>query len=157
MTGEGAGASVETVFWEPHASPWSVWPLIATYPLLILALYWRSRPLLATILCSVVVNLRVVSPPEDDSAWATRVVLGEQLWLERGLSSQRSAFGITTIGALVHLYTFRAALNRHPGRTVAGTIVSMLLMFVLFDRMAGLYEEHANEGADENHTAEQSR
>lgn len=140
--GDSADTFVETVFWKPHASPQSVWGLIATYPLLILAVYRRSGPLLATILCSVVLNLQVASPPADDSAWATRVVLGEQVWLERGLASQRSALGITSIGAVAQLYTLRAAVNRRPVRTVAGTVASIALMFVFFDQMVRLYDEH---------------
>lgn len=143
MTVDGTDDLIEDVFWKPHASPRSVWGFVATYPFLILAIYRRSRSLMATILCSVVVNLGVASPPEDDSAWATRVVLGEQVWLERGISSEPSSLGIVSIGALVQLYTFRAAVKRQPVRTAVGTVASMLLMFVFFDRMVRLYDERA--------------
>jgi hypothetical protein len=145
VTGDDADGFVEKVFWKPHASPGSVWGLVATYPLLILAIYRRNGSLLATVLCSVVVNLLVASPPEDDAAWATRVVLGERVWLERGLSSQPSALGVVSVGAVIHLYTLRAAVNRRAGRAAAGTVASMLLMLVFFDRMARLYDEHGAE------------
>jgi hypothetical protein len=141
VTGD-AGGVIETAFWRPHASPWSVWGLIATYPLLVLAVYRRNWPLLAAIPCSVVLNLRMASPPEDDTAWATRVVLGERVWLERGLASRPGDLGVVGVGAAVQLYTLRAALSRRPGRTAVGAAASMLLMFLFFDRMARLYDEH---------------
>lgn len=46
------------------------------------------------------------------------------------------------VGAAVQLYTLRAALSRRPGRTAVGAAASMLLMFLFFDRMARLYDEH---------------
>jgi hypothetical protein len=155
VTGEGPGAGgiVETAFWEPHASPESVWGLVATYPLVILAVYRRSGPLLAAVGCSVVANLRVASPPDDDAAWATRVVLGERVWLERGVLSHRGALGVAGVGAAVNLYTLRAALARRPGRTAVGTVASMLLMLVFFDRMVRLYEAYGDGEANRESAA----
>jgi hypothetical protein len=137
-----AGSFVDDVFWKRHANPRSVWAFIATYPVLVLAVYFRSRPLLAAMFLSILANLTLVSPPETDDAWATRVVLGEQVWLERGLLSQKTTFGLTAIGAMVNLYTLRAAVHRRPGQTVVGTVASMLLMFLFFHRMVSLYETY---------------
>ena len=131
-------------FWEPHSSPRSVWPLVAAYPVLILAVYRRSRLLLVGTLLSVATNLLLVSPPETDDAWATRVVLGERVWLERGLASSPHDLGLTAVGGVVHLWTFRAAVRRQPVHTAVGTVVSMALMFLFFDRMARLYGAHAS-------------
>lgn len=142
--GDGLGGFVETAFWEPHASPASVWGLIATYPLVVLAVYRRSWPLFVATICSVVLNLRIPSPPEDDTAWATRVVLGERIWLERGLTSSPRDLGLIGVGAAVHLCAVRAAARRQPARTVVGTAASMALMFLFFGRMVRLYEEHAS-------------
>jgi hypothetical protein len=146
--GDGLGEVVETAFWDPHASPASVWGLIATYPLVVVAVYRRSWPLFVATLCSVVVNLRIPSPPEDDTAWATRVVLGERVWLDRGLSSQPTALAVTGVGAAVQLYTLRAALARRPGRTVLGTVASVLSMFVFFEQMVRLYERRGTASPD---------
>jgi hypothetical protein len=154
VTGDDVGAFIDEVFWTPHASPGSVWGLVATYPLLILAVYRRSGPLLATVVCSVVLNLRIASPPDDDAAWATRVVFGERRWLDRGLSSQPDALGLVGVGAAVQLYTLRAAATRRPGRTVAGTAVSMLLMLAFFDRMARLYDDHGTADSGQQPAAE---
>lgn len=133
-------ALAQRMFWSRHASPWSVWLFVMAYPVLILAVYRRDRSLLAGTLLSVVANIVLVSPPQTDEAWATRVVLGEQVWIEHGILSEKNALLVTTAGAMVHLYTLRSALNRRPVRTAVGTVVSLGLMFLFFDRMVRLYD-----------------
>ncbi|WP_254864155.1 DUF6653 family protein [Halovivax gelatinilyticus] len=131
--------SMDRFFWSRHANPASVWTFVAAYPTLVLAIYRRDRPLLAGILLFVVINPLVSSPPKRDDAWATRVVLGERVWLEQGiLSSKETLF--TAACAPVFLYTIRSASRRDPVRTVGGTVASMVLMFVFFGRMVSLYE-----------------
>ncbi|WP_411968499.1 DUF6653 family protein [Haloferax sp. YSSS75] len=142
--GGTVGDVVDEVFWAPHANPRSVWGFIATYPIFIAAVYRRSVPLLAVTLLSIGANLVGVSPPETDEAWGTRVVLGEQVWLERGVLSETGTFGLTALGGLVNLYTLRAAVNQDFGRTVAGTIASVVFMFVFFDRMVTLYDREGS-------------
>ena len=150
--GDGLRFRANEVFWEPHSSPRSVWPLVTAYPVLILAVYRRSRLLLVGTLLSVAANLLVVSPPETDDAWATRVVLGERVWLERGLASSPRELGLTAVGAVVNLYTLRAAVRRRPVRTGLGVVASMALTFLFFDRMVRLYEEHADVRAESGST-----
>ncbi|WP_276261402.1 DUF6653 family protein [Haloglomus litoreum] len=102
---EGAGTLAETLFWRRHASPASVLGLGVTYPALVLALYRRSPRLLGLVLVSVVGSLRLPAPPDTDTSWATQVVLGEQVWLERGLRSDPAALGLTGVDAVVQLLT----------------------------------------------------
>ncbi|WP_416839629.1 DUF6653 family protein [Haloferax sp. DFSO52] len=137
---ETVGELVDDVFWRPHANPRSVWAFVATYPILIAAIYRRSTPLAAATALSIVLNLVSVTPPESDDAWATRVVLGEQVWLDRGVFSEKGTLGLTAVGGLVNLYTIRAAVNQHRVRTIVGMILSMAFMFVFFDRMVELYD-----------------
>ncbi|KAB1196349.1 MULTISPECIES: DUF6653 family protein [Haloferax] len=138
------GELVESVFWSPHANPRSVWAFVATYPILIAAIYRRSKPLAVATLLSIVLNLVGVSPPESDDAWATRVVLGEQVWFDRGVLSEKGTFGLTAVGGVVNLYTIRAAVKRQRVRTVVGMGVSMAFMFVFFDRMVELYDTYGS-------------
>lgn len=146
--GETVSGVVDEVFWAPHANPQSVWGFVATYPVFIAAIYRRSPPLLAVTLLSIGANLVGVSSPETDDAWGTRVVLGEQVWLERGVLSETGAFGLTAVGAVVNLYTLCAAVNQEFGRTVAGTIASVAFMFLFFDRMVELYESDGSGESD---------
>ena len=136
--------------WNRHESPASVWWFVLLYPVFILAIYQRSRPLSMSLLLSLAVNLFVVSPPETDDAWATRVVRGERVWLEEGLRSSRNNLLVTLVGGIINLYTLCAALYRNPVRTMVGSLGSMVFMLLFFDRMAELYEttraaEHESE------------
>jgi hypothetical protein len=131
-------------FWSRHANPRSVWTLIAAYPALILGIYWRHRPLLAGTLLFVAINPLVFEPPDNDEAWATRVVLGEQVWFDRGLLSSPKDVVFVAFAAPIYPYTLRVALERRPIETVLSTAVSVLSMFVFFDRMARLYGSRPN-------------
>jgi len=136
----------ERLFWDRHASPRSVWLLVATYPLVVLAVYRRSRGLAAAVVVAVLVSLRV-SPPATDEAWATRVVRGEQVWLDRGLRSEPGTLALLALGALVQFATFGAATRRCERSTAVGTVVSMGVMGLFFDRMARLYGGRVREGS----------
>ncbi|WP_277553034.1 DUF6653 family protein [Halobaculum limi] len=126
--------------WNRHESPVSVWWLVLLYPVFVLTVYRRSRPLAGVLVVSLAANLLVVSPPETDDAWATRVVRGERAWLERGLRSSKVDLLGIGVGGMVNVYTLRAAYDRRPAETVVGTVASMLLMCLFFQRMADRYE-----------------
>ncbi|WP_440765419.1 DUF6653 family protein [Natronorubrum sp. DTA7] len=132
------------LFWSGHANPGSVWTFVGAYLLLVLSLYRRNRPLLIGTLLFVAVNPLAFPSPETDDAWATRVVLGEQVWIERGLrpSSHRR---FTLVCVPVFLFTLRSAAKRHPLRTGLGAIASVVVMLLFFDRMARLYETTLSE------------
>lgn len=132
-----SGLDVESL-WNRHESPVSVWGLVLTYPVFVAAVYRRSRRLGGVLVLSLAANLFVVSPPETDDAWATRVVRGERAWLDRGATASDSL--LVGVGGLVNLYTLRAAVHRRPVRTTAGVLASMTLTFLFFHRMAAVYE-----------------
>lgn len=127
--------------WSRHANPWSVWTLVVAYPTLMLAVYRRRWSLLLGTLSFVAVNPLVFSEPDDDSAWATRVVLGEKVWLEEGILSSPLDALFVALTAPIHLWTIRSAVNQRPVRTTIGTALSLLSMLLFFGRMVALYEE----------------
>jgi len=116
---------------------------VAAFPVLTLAIYRRSRLLRAGTLLSVVVNLLVVTPPVDDDPWATRVVRGEQVSLERRLLSSRADLLFTAAAGLVNVFALLAAVGRRPVVTAVGTLASLVLTFVFFTRMGKLFERAA--------------
>lgn len=113
--------------------------LVATYPALIVALYRRSWRQLVLTLLLVPLGVLPFRPARDDRAWATRVVLGEQVWMrERTLASREM---LLTVGSVpVHLFTFASALRQHRVRTLLGVGASMALMLAFFELMANVYE-----------------
>lgn len=136
---------MDRLFWSRHANPWSVWTLVAAYPTLILAVYRRNRPLLVGTLLFVGMNPLVFAPPETDEAWATRVVLGEQVWIEQGIGSSTHTL-FTAAAAPVYLFTVRSAVKRQPLSTTLGIVASMGLMFLFFRRMVALYDDQRGPG-----------
>ncbi|WP_306061703.1 DUF6653 family protein [Natronococcus wangiae] len=140
FTRAGAGDRlVDRYFWSGHANPWSVWAFVAAYLTLVLAIYRRNRTLLTEVLPLVAINPLVAPEPADDSAWATRVVFGERIWLEQGtLRSTNTLF--TAASAPVFLFMLKSAVERRSLRTGVGTVASIVLMLAFFRRMARLYE-----------------
>ncbi|WP_158056613.1 DUF6653 family protein [Halorussus halophilus] len=136
----GEDSLSDRLFWSSHANPWSVWTLVVAYPTLVIALYRRQRSLLFGTLAFVALNPLVFGEPADDSAWATRVVLGEKVWLDAGIRSSPLDALFVALTAPVHLGTIRSAIRRRPVRTTVGTVVSLLCMLLFFHRMVELYE-----------------
>ena len=139
-----AGGLADRLFWSRHANPASVWSLVLAYPTLVLAIYRRDRPLLAGTLLFVLANPLLFSPPDDDDAWATRVVLGERVWLEEGVWPSRDLVFVA-LAAPVYLFTLRSAVGRRPTRTAVGTLLSIAVMLAFFERMARRYESSASQ------------
>jgi hypothetical protein len=65
--------------WKRHSNPWSVWTRILSYPLAYVPLWNRSWKQGAVVGAWFTANPVIFPPPHDDSSWATRCVLGEQL------------------------------------------------------------------------------
>ncbi|WP_135854762.1 DUF6653 family protein [Halorussus salinus] len=129
----------ERYFWSGHANSRSVWTAVAAFPTLVAALYRRDGSLFAATLL-VVVGVTLSSPsPEDDEAWATRVVLGERAWLDEESPFSREGLFVA-LSAPVVLFTIRAAVRRRLVGTVIGTVVSMVLMLVFFRQMVAVYK-----------------
>lgn len=75
--------------WLRHSNPWSGWSRITVLPLLCLAIWSRDWlgwhtiwPVLAVLIWTWV-NPRLFGPPKTQSAWMTKGVLGERIWLAR--------------------------------------------------------------------------
>jgi len=89
-------------------------------------------------------NPVVFSEPKDDSAWATRAILGEEMWIaERPLDGAMvvnvaaSAFGI---GGVL------ASLKRRPLPIALCTVSEIALLLIYWQLMTQYYEEHREDG-----------
>jgi len=128
-------------FWTRHANGWSVWLFVGLYPLIILGLYRRDRRLLAGTLATVPISLALTPPPKNDAAWATKVVLGERAWLERGLLASPADLALMVGLAPIILCAIAAAAHRRRIETGLGVLASLLAMLLFFRRMVAVYEE----------------
>ncbi|MFC6953261.1 hypothetical protein [Halorubellus litoreus] len=106
----------------------------------VLAVYRRDRRLLGVVLAFVGAQPLLFDEPDDDAAWATRVVRGERDWLAAGLRDSPGDVALLAVGAPLNLFVLRAALRRQPLRTAVDVACSVALSLAFFDRMADRYE-----------------
>lgn len=132
--------------WKRHANPWSVWtriPIPAAIALAVWSRRWIGRWSLLPIGAVVVwaaVNPRVFPPPRSTDRWATRAVLGEQLWTASRKAGEpvprRVApvvlTGMNTAGMAVMV---RGLVVQDPWMTATGLAVHMAGKNWFLDRM----------------------
>ena len=126
--------------WERHSNPWSVWTRVLTYPLVYLPVWNRSWLQAVSVGAWFLVNPRLFPPPVDGSSWATRSVLGEQLWTRKKHAdlpmAQNVLIGLFFLVALHSAYTHRL------GRLVSFGGLALALKLWFLERMVAYYEEH---------------
>jgi len=91
----------------------------------------------------LLLNPIVFPEPEDDSAWATRAMLGEEMWVSKrpldaamAVNALASAFGIGAVVASIRKWPLPAALC---------TVSEVALLLVYWRLMVEYYEEHRND------------
>ena len=127
--------------WKRHSNPWSVWTRILSYP-------QAYVPCLEPLLEARCGSRRVVHrqsralppPPNDDSSWATRCVLGEQLWTAKRRRDFPMAFNATS--AVFYAGALLAAYKRRLWPLMFFGGISYLLKLWFLDRMTLYYEKH---------------
>jgi len=121
-----------------HSNPWSAWTRWASTPMVLVPVWTRSRRDAALVACWLAVNPVVFPKPAHDRAWATRAMLGEELWIvDRPRDATMILSAVTSavsIGALV------AARRHHLRTTVVATAVQMALVLVYWELMARSYD-----------------
>jgi hypothetical protein len=125
---------------EHHSNPWSAWTRLLSVPLVFVPFWTRSWRHAAFVGAWLLLNPVVFSEPEDDSAWATRAMLGEEMWIaERpfdkamAVNVAASAFGI---GGVL------ASFKRRPLPTALCVVGEIALLLIYWRMMAEYYEEH---------------
>jgi hypothetical protein len=121
-----------------HSHPWSAWTRWASIPLIMLPIWNRSARQGALVGAWFVANAVVFPPPRDDSAYATRVVLGEEMWLEERRVSGALAINGMASGAL--LIAVDGARRHRRGQMTIATIGAMGALLVYWREMVRLYE-----------------
>jgi hypothetical protein len=142
-------SALDRYFWARHANPKSGWSRVASMPLLMACIYRRNWRGLVLTLAFVLFNPVLFSPPEDDSAWMTRVVYGERLWTQQ----ERSRLGypevLNLFNGLAAFYALYAAIKQRPAETALATALSMALKFWFVAEMVHLYEQSVSEAVDD--------
>jgi hypothetical protein len=124
--------ALEETFWKRHSNPKSGWSRVLAMPALLAAVYYRNRRLGVAALLFTLVNPFLFSPPEDDSAWMTRVVLAERWWRKddsKGFFDRSYPNLLNLLNIPVTVFAFLAACRQKPVQTVLAGVAAMALKF----------------------------
>ena len=69
-------------YWERHANPWSGATRIATYPFLLLSIWYHNWYAVAAVIAWVIINPLVFPKPRKFDSWLSKGVMGEKRWTE---------------------------------------------------------------------------
>ena len=99
--------------WERHSNPWSVWTRVLTNLLVYVPVWNRSWRQAIPIAAWFLLNPQLFPPPKDGSSWATRSVLGEQMWTSKLRADLPMSINIfSALFFLVALYSAYARRSR---------------------------------------------
>lgn len=129
--------------WNRHSNPKSGWSRLASYPILVFALYARNWRLFGATAVFVLLNPILFPEPESESdEWMSRVVRAEQAWTDAGKPLVGFDFPqvLNLVQIPVFCYNIYAAYRRYPTRTLLATIATMALKLRF---VAALVEWHA--------------
>jgi uncharacterized protein (DUF2062 family) len=128
-----------------HSNPWSAWTRLFSAPLVFVPIWnrsWRQGAILGVWL---IANPLVFPEPEDNAAWATRAMLGEEMWvaerpLDRALALNAGATALGVGGVW-------GALKRRLLATVACAVGQVALLLAYWREMVVYYQRHHEERA----------
>ena len=146
------GMGMSSDVWERHANPWSVWTRFTCLPLLVLAIWsrvwlgWWSLAPIALACLWIWLNPRVFPPPKSTDNWASKGVMGERVFLNRGnvpvpdhhrrWAIALGALSTTGLPPLVWgLWSLDATM------TLLGLVLLVLPKVWFVDRMVWLFED----------------
>lgn len=121
-----------------HSHPWSAWTRWASTPLVLLPVWNRSARQGVVVAAWLALNPVLFPPPRDDSAFATRAVLGEERWLEERPVSGALAINCLASAALV-IAIDSARRHRRWQMTIA-TIATMSALLWYWREMVRFYD-----------------
>ena len=134
----GTIARMRRKVFERHANPWSAWSRWGTTPLVVVPVWTRKWTHAVPVLAWMIANAVVFPKPEHERAWATRAVLGEEMWI---VERPRDAAMVVNAGGIACLVAaLIAARRRTLAHAVAGTAGSMALIMVYWKQMADYYD-----------------
>jgi hypothetical protein len=127
-----------------HSSPWSAWTRWASTPLVLLPVWNRSARQGVVVATWFALNAVVFPPPRDDSAYATRVVLGEERWLKEGPVS--GALAIEALATAALLVAIDGARRHRRGQMSIATVAAMGALQWYWREMVRFYDSEVAQG-----------
>ena len=123
-----------------HSNPWSAWTRWASAPLMLVPVWRRSWRDAALVGVWMAVNPVVFGKPAHERAWATRAVLGEELWIADRPRDTAMAVDVAATGA--GLVAMVAARQRRAARAAAAMALEMGLLMAYWELMVRYYDRN---------------
>lgn len=121
-----------------HSHPWSAWTRWASTPLVLLPVWNRSPRQGVVVAAWLALNPVLFPPPRDDSAFATRAVLGEERWLEERPVS--GALAINCMASAALLIAIDSARRHRRRQMTIATIATMGALLWYWREMVRFYD-----------------
>ena len=128
-----------------HSNPWSAWSRLFSAPLVFVPIWnrsWREGTILGVWL---IVNPLVFPEPKDDEAWATRAMLGEEMWIAKRPLDRAMALSVGA--AAFNLGGIWGAYKRRLLPTAVCTVGQVALLLAYWRELVVYYERHPDERA----------
>jgi hypothetical protein len=134
----GTIARLRRKFFERHANPLSAWSRWGTTPVVLVPVWTRKWAHAVPVLVWMIANAVVFPKPKHERAWATRAVLGEELWI---VERPRDAAMAVNAGSTAFLAAaLIAARRRRLAPAIAATAAAMALIMVYWKLMVDYYD-----------------
>src|SRR5919199_3120357 len=124
--------------WAKHSNPWSVWTRVLTNPLVYIPVWNRSWRQAVSVGTWFLLNPRLFPPPQNSSSWATRSVLGEQIWTSKARADLPML--INAFSALFFFVALYSAYSRRLWRLVSFGSLALVFKLWFLERMVAYYD-----------------
>ncbi|MQA13743.1 MAG: hypothetical protein GEV09_06085 [Pseudonocardiaceae bacterium] len=131
--------ALKHAMFERHSNPWSAWTRWLSTPLILVPFWTRRWSHAAPVAAWMLVNPIVFRKPASDEAWATRAVLGEEMWI--GQRPRDLAAVVNVAATVCAAGAVFAARRRRLVPAAALTAVQMALVMGYWQLMAEYYDE----------------
>ena len=126
--------------WAKHSNPWSVWTRVLTNPLAYIPVWNRSWRQAVSVGTWFLLNPRLFPPPQNSSSWATRSVLGEQIWTSKARADLPML--INAFSALFFFVALYSAYSRRLWRLVSFGSLALVFKLWFLERMVAYYDAY---------------
>ncbi|MGA8543993.1 MAG: DUF6653 family protein [Mycobacterium sp.] len=136
----GQVARIRRAIFMRHANPWSAWTRWASTPLVLLPVWTRRRSHAVLVAAWLAVNPVVFPKVTEETNWATRAMLGEELWITN--RPRDSAAALSAVTSVIAVAAIVAARQRRPVLAAVATAVQMALTLVYWQQMVRYLDRH---------------
>ena len=131
--------SIRRAVFARHSNPLSAWSRWVSSPLVVVPFWTRRRSHAVVVAVWMLANPVIFPKPASTDVWATRVVLGEELWIQR--RPLDAAMIVNVAAATALLIAVAGGRRRSTTTATAGVTVQMVLLLVYWKLMADYYDD----------------